>query len=459
MKKPQVLFLTYHFPPKEGIACVRSSNAARHLARLGWGVTVVTPHEALWNKKDDGAPGDAELSTEGINVVRTVYDFKGWEYTALWELPENSLRRFIGTTLRKLIKRLSPTYDLCWTRALRQSFPRLAAREFQVIMATGAPWTTFVCARELSDLTGRPFVLDYRDLWTTDTPYGAARSRREQALEAELFASSAAVTVVSRGMRETLAERFGSRHKIHVVTNGFNAEEFKSVRPLELRQPALVYAGTLVPPKRTLDPVFQALSALKESRLPESSIPTVHYFGPNGALAMDSARKFGADDYLQVWGNRPRREALAALKAAHLAVVVTSVFDEKGAPIQGVITGKVFEALALGRPILLIAPSQSDAATVIGPHGVRCSGSDIDGICAAIRTYVGKWHTDYDPPPEYSWSSIARNLDCALSQALKSSPSIDGRDQKGLVSTHQSAATPKPKECGGPRPQRAAGHG
>jgi len=419
IKRPfRVLYLSYHFPPKEGIACVRTTNSARHLARLGWKVTVVTPGTGLWSRKDEDAPSDQQLKDDGIDLHRTGYGFKSWEYTFLSEQGQKRISRWVGIKVRKLIKRINPIYELCWSPSLHRSLPSLSAMEFDIILATGAPWASFACAQALARQTGRPYLLDYRDLWTVNNPYGGSRPRREQRAEAALFASSSGVTVVSEGMRDSLVERFGSRNKVHVVTNGFNPDEYLDIEPLSLAGRAIVYTGTVSKPKKILDPLFKALRRLGQDPETQTWGARFYYFGPNCDLVKEAAEKYEVAHLVEMRGNRPRREALAALKAAYLTVVITSVLDENNLSMKGVVTGKVFESLALGRPILLIAPDPSDAAKIIGSHGVRCSGTDSNGILKTLQTYLAMRHPDYEPPSEGSWPKVIQHMDFALRQGL-----------------------------------------
>ncbi len=42
-KQRKILFIVRNYPPRKGIASVRTGNIAFHLSELGWDVTVVTP--------------------------------------------------------------------------------------------------------------------------------------------------------------------------------------------------------------------------------------------------------------------------------------------------------------------------------------------------------------------------------------------------------------------------------
>jgi hypothetical protein len=51
--RPKLLFLVWNFTPVQTIGSVRTWNIAKHLARLGWDVTVVTPEPKLWRHNSE----------------------------------------------------------------------------------------------------------------------------------------------------------------------------------------------------------------------------------------------------------------------------------------------------------------------------------------------------------------------------------------------------------------------
>jgi hypothetical protein len=67
-------------------------------------------------------------------------------------------------------------------------------------------------------------------------------------------------------------------------------------------------------------------------------------------------------------------------------VVITSVFEETSLEDQGIMTGKIFECLGLGAPILLIAPPGSDTEPIVADMGLgwRFTGSNVDGMASFL---------------------------------------------------------------------------
>src|SRR5205823_13760052 len=92
---------------------------------------------------------------------------------------------------------------------------------------------------------------------------------------------------------------------------------------------------------------------------------------------------------------------------------------------RGMLTGKLFESLGLGPPILLIAPPASDIARFTEAVGVprRFIGSDTAGIAAFLTEVRHGWTPELRGRDEYAWTNLGKKMDTILRTALSSSGS------------------------------------
>jgi glycosyltransferase involved in cell wall biosynthesis len=298
----------------------------------------------------------------------------------------------------------------------------LAAQDVDLILATGSPFTAFELAKRLADRFGCPYVLDYRDLWTGHLHPGTTRPNRRATIQAEarLLADCAAVTTVSRSWSASLESRFGLGSKVHVVTNGYNAEELAHIAPYSYGHVAIVYAGIFYPPVRVITPVMAALQRLKKATAQRSIEWYFHYYGPHGDHVRAEATQHGVMDRVIMHGSVPRSAALAAVRGANLAVVITSLAEAGTLADNGMVTGKVFEPVGLGTPVLLIAPGGSDARAVVAAtaSGQSFTASDVDGIAMFLTGVVEGQVARPTVPAAYAWVSIAKKMDEVLRAAM-----------------------------------------
>jgi hypothetical protein len=141
-----------------------------------------------------------------------------------------------------------------------------------------------------------------------------------------------------------------------------------------------------------------------------------HYYGPHGSRVRDDADRFGVSDKVVIHEVVPRATALAAVKGAGVAVVITSV--EANAPLEdnGIVTGKIFEPIGLGTPVLVIAPDGSDAGVVAETTGLgrRYPASDVDGIAAFLGDLMDGKAFEPKDTAAYSWENLVNRLDGVL---------------------------------------------
>jgi glycosyltransferase involved in cell wall biosynthesis len=226
------------------------------------------------------------------------------------------------------------------------------------------------------------------------------------------------VTIVSPSWGSVLEREFGIGPKLHVVSNGYDAEELASIKPQEFGHLAIVYTGRLVPPKRTISPVFEVLRRLDAVARDDWKF---HYYGRDGHRIWQEAARLGVSRRVIVHGSVSRLEALAAVKGAAVAVVITSVTEHATTADNGMVTAKIFEAIGLGTPVLLIAPPESDANTVVEITGLACTrtANDADGIGACLRHVIDGHPPEPKDPAAYAWENLVGGLDRVLRTAMR----------------------------------------
>jgi len=420
-----VLFLARSFRPATTMGCVRTWNIAKYLTRLGWEVTVVTPQPSIWRYVEDCEAAEADLRREGIRRILTDHQWR-WLMAEQLNCWNQGLGWFAGGVCRQIARRLSIDQGIGWLKAAEQACAPLTENDVDLIFASGPPFTAFRLARHLAERLGRPYALDYRDP-STENPYANYQARRTVVQEeARLLADCAAVTIVSHSWGVALDQRFGLGAKLHLVTNGYDSEELADIAPYNFGHCAIVYTGDLYPPKRVITPVLAALKRIMET-LKSSAAPWYfHYYGRHEHHVYEEAKRLGVMARVVLHGRVPRAEALAAVRGARATVVITSVAEEATLADRGMVPGKVFEALGLGTPILLIAPPDSDIALFAEAVGVarRFIGSETNGMVSFLTDVGRGWTPKLRDREWYAWTNLAKKMDTVLRTVLESSGSF-----------------------------------
>jgi glycosyltransferase involved in cell wall biosynthesis len=413
--RPRLLFLAYYFPPGNAIGAVRTWGIARHLARLGWSVRVVTVDPTLWREPERAAEFATELDAEGIERVGTHHS---WRFLSPVHLRSrrNTFSRYAGAAARRLASGLGLEPEIGWYRSAAEVCHAMDPNEIDVILASGSPFSAFRLARDLGRRMGKPYVLDYRDAWSGNPHSRRRSSRRTIRYEADLITGAAAVAAVSQSLGKSIEKRFRTA-KVRIITNGFDRELMTRVVPAPVDHFSIVYGGEFYPPKRSIEPFMAVLKMLDAEPLPDWKF---HYFGRASALVRSAAERWNLENRIVVHGFQPRETVLSAMRSAGIALVITSTRPTGSLADRGVLTGKLFDAIGLGVTTLVIAPEGSDTEAIleIAGCGRRYSGDDVAGMAAYIRGVIGG-----DAPPArdrdaFSWDRIGGSYDDLLRVAV-----------------------------------------
>ena len=179
---------------------------------------------------------------------------------------------------------------------------------------------------------------------------------------------------------------------MRVVANGCDFDEFDGLEYVRGERMRIVHAGSFFG-QRTPRPFLAALAALLRARTDLAGRLQAVFLGELRPADRDWALGLGLGDALVLEGFRPHAEALAAMRAADVLLLLVPRADGRG---LSVVSGKVYEYLAAERPILALVPPEGDAATLLRDTGAAwiADPDDEDGILAALGQAADAWLAD-----------------------------------------------------------------
>jgi glycosyltransferase involved in cell wall biosynthesis len=243
---------------------------------------------------------------------------------------------------------------------------------------------------------GVPWIADLRDGWCFDPsrpPYPLAVQRRLDAMLERRMASGAdAVVGVTRPITEDLVQRLGARAT--TITNGFDPEVLPGGEApddgaagalLDPERHSLVHTGTVgyAGRGRSFEPLVEALRRLRASAPEVAARLELVFAGPAAAHERELLEDPALAGVVKLLGAMPHRDALALQRAADSLLVVA------GERHRSVATGKLYEYLAAGRPILVLG-GHSAAAEIVAEAraGLAVRADDPDAIARALARLV-----------------------------------------------------------------------
>jgi glycosyltransferase involved in cell wall biosynthesis len=223
---------------------------------------------------------------------------------------------------------------------------------------------------------GLPVVLDMRDAWKYS--YHArwptvAKQRRFEELEREAIEGARVVVAVNEAIAGEAAELGAA--KTVVLPNGFDLGEMPAWSPARDRALSLVFMGRMSPGASDPSVLFRSLARAREidPRMNECHLTVI---GPDAPWAEDLASHLGVRNLVSFGGFRPYREALDIVAAADLGVIALAEDDASA----GVYSGKLFDYVGIGIPILVFGPEISGAAEIARETGCGhvIAGGDVE---------------------------------------------------------------------------------
>jgi glycosyltransferase involved in cell wall biosynthesis len=263
-----------------------------------------------------------------------------------------------------------------------------------VIYATAPVWTSLLIGYLLKRKTQKPLVVDFRDPWTIN-PFKKSptkfHEKIENHLEKKVLMNADYVITVSHPYREKLVEKYPFlKSKCEVIMNGFDPDDFKDLERQTFEGKfRILHTGSLYglrSPKHFLS-ALQKLFQEKTQLRKQIEVMFVGNYGRETPVLVD---KFGLNDVVKLVGYVPHKECLELMVNSHmLLLIVTS----EGYHTSGVVTGKLFEYLAAGRPVLALAPKESVVADIVrsANAGLTVSSENVEPIKDAILELYNMW--------------------------------------------------------------------
>ena len=363
-----ILFLCENFPPETNAAATRVFERACYWIRWGHQVTVITcapnfprgklfaGYENRWRQVEDMA---------GIRVVRV----------------KTFITRNEGVVLRTV-----DFLSFLFTGASAALFEKRP----DVVVATSPQFFTAVAGWMVGAARGVPFIFELGDLWPASiVAVGAIHHsvalKWLERFELFLYRRSACVVALTQAFKENLTARGTSPDKIAVVVNGVDLFRY-APRPRDealselwdLKGRLVVgYIGTHGM-AHGLRNVLDTADRLRDEKNLRFILAGA---GAERSALMAEARNRRLDNVVFV-PPQPKENMPAIWSLCDVALVHLRNTDT----FKGVIPSKIFEAMAMGLPIILATP-EGEASRIVAEDraGIWVPAEDPDALAQAVR--------------------------------------------------------------------------
>lgn len=380
MKK--VLIISYYWPPSGGSGVQRWLKFVKYFREFGIEPIVLTidPAFATFPNHDysllEEIPEGIEIHTTQASSPFELYKkvrkkdapqagFSGEKKTGLVD----KAMRFIRGNF------FIPDARIGWNKfALEKAKELIQLHNIDSIVTTSPPHSTQLIGLELKRMFTLHWLADLRDPWT-EIYYNqelfrtSFAKKKDYKLEQLCLKNADKIVVVSEDIKRHFgANRAEILDKIHVLPNGFDETDFtnnlgqKNLTPNSNSGSKIIsYVGNL----GEQYPVEGFLEAFAEI-VKKDNTWKLQFVGNchGGVKRLVESLKISANvDFVPYVNHSEAIDFM--LKASVLLLIIPEIENNKG-----ILTGKLFEYLATGNPILNIGPKDGDAATILKENAV-----------------------------------------------------------------------------------------
>ena len=231
------------------------------------------------------------------------------------------------------------------------------------------------------------WIADLRDPWTDIYYYKQfyptfISKYIDQKLEESVLKNADKIITVGDSLKNLFSLKIkGTESKTEVITNGYDEDDFSGITATIPEIFTITYVGTL----SDIYPVSGFLDSLKIFKEKGNEFK-FRFIGTVSQNQKELIRTVIGDSSLEFI---PYVEHIEAIKFLFKTSVLLLIIPDHQSN-KSIITGKIFEYIASGKPIICIGPVDGDAARIIEDtgHGRTFSYIDCKGISEYLLTFI-----------------------------------------------------------------------
>jgi len=378
---PKLLIVCGGFPPQSDVGGLRPAMMAKYLPRYGWETHVLTRDYGHDHPSRDEKMHLGTIVPGGriVRVEVTAQEERNYLY-----------RRGLYRTMRDIItveKAFPPgVFDKMWNVAKIH----YGKSDFDAIWATAPNFPQLRIGRDLSVHLGIPWVADFRDIREQeDGIAGGWRLRflrlRSTLRRKMLVRNATYLTSVSSFHCRTLEAKTGKPCKL--IYNGYDADLFRPIDLVRTERFRIVYTGRILSKSlRNPSLLFVALDTLiSEGRIDAKHVE-IFFYATEPKILHSIVSEFRSWELCSIHDRMDYKDVPGIL--CHASVLLLLSEYER----RGILTTKLFEYLAMERPVLCIRTEpDSEMANIVRDANAGYAGDSLASVKDFILCCYNQW--------------------------------------------------------------------
>jgi glycosyltransferase involved in cell wall biosynthesis len=414
----KVLIVTYYWPPSGGAGVQRWLKFSKYLPEFGWEPIILTvdPGYAAYPVTDFSLKDDLPSSLR-------VYTTPSINYFGIYrkdrsKIPTAGFANSVDNTLKGKIFRFIrgnfflPDPRKGWNRYAFKKACELIENEGIInIITTSPPHSTQLIGLKIKKkYPALNWIADLRDPWTDIYYYKQfyptfISKRIDQRYEKSVLKKADKIITVGVSLKNLFSLKIkGLENKTEVITNGYDEDDFTGITPIIPAMFTITYVGTL----SDIYPIDGFLNAVQIFKNKGNEI-ILRFIGTVSQNQKDLIQSKSGDSVPEFIPYVDHPAAIQyMLKTSVLLLIIPDHQSNKS-----IITGKIFEYIASGKPIICLGPLDGDAAVIIGNTGYRRTFSYMDSkeISEYLSSLVSETpYIESISPAVYNRKELARKI-------------------------------------------------
>jgi glycosyltransferase involved in cell wall biosynthesis len=366
----KVLIVSYYWPPSGGAGVQRWLKFSKYLPEFGWDPIILTVDQVYatypvtdYSLIDDLPSSIKVFTTPAINYFDIYKKDKS-------RIPAAGFANSVDNTFKgKLLRFVRGNFFIPdprkgWNKYAFKKASELIEKEgIRHVITTSPPHSTQLIGLQLKKKYPElKWIADLRYPWTDIYYYKqfyptVISKAIDLKFEKSVLQRADKIITVGRSLKTIFSAKVpGVSSKTEVITNGYDESDFNEIHKIIPKRFTVTYVGTLsdIYPIEGLIPALKSLQASGKDFV-------LRFVGTVSEKTRILLQQEIPGNSLEFLPYVIHSEAIKYMMSSSLLLLIIPLHQSN----KSIITGKIFEYLASGKPIICLGPVEGDAAEII----------------------------------------------------------------------------------------------
>jgi glycosyltransferase involved in cell wall biosynthesis len=424
----KVLIVTYYWPPSGGAGVQRWLKFSKYLPEFGWDPIILTVDKAFaaYPVTDNSLAGDLPSTIKVFTTPATNY-FDIYKKDKS-RIPSSGFANSVDNTFKgKLLRFVRGNFFIPdprkgWNKyAFKKACELIEKEGIGHVITTSPPHSTqLIGLRIKKKYPAIKWIADLRDPWTDIYYYKkfyptVISKAIDLKFEKSVLNKADKIITVGRSLKKIFSDKIpGVNRKTEIITNGYDESDFTEVPEIVPKRFTITYVGTLsdIYPIEGLIPALKTLQSSGKDFI-------LRFVGTVSEKTRKLLLSEIPENCLEFLPYVIHTDAIKYMMSSSLLVLIIPLHQSN----KSIITGKLFEYLATGKPIICLGPVDGDAAEIIATCRAGKTFAYYDTVdISEFVTNAGKLPEVSDEKAVKNFSRL--NLAKRISEVLESNENI-----------------------------------